>query len=78
MAAAYRVTYRGPGGECPPCIVPIPGHVREGVEHVAAIVHHTLVSARGGGWQPHEVSVTSIEYVGPWFEPRIPDDAEPR
>ena len=69
MAAAFRVKSQGPGGDCPDGIVPFdsPG---ECVAEFADRIKDVLVSARGGDWEPHDVTIIKIEYVGPWFTER--------
>lgn len=66
MAAAYRVKYRGPTGDCPDCVVVFdsPG---ECVAEFAEAIKDTLVKARGGSWQSHDVHLYEVVYVGPWF-----------
>jgi hypothetical protein len=66
MAAAYLVKYRGPTGDCPDCVVIFdsPG---ECVAEFAQRIQDTLVKARGGHWQPHDVRLYGVTYLGPWF-----------
>lgn len=66
--AAFRVSYKGPSGsECPDCIVPFDSDCGECVADLAARMKNIIVAARGGGWKPHQVTITKIEYIGPWF-----------
>ena len=68
MAAAFLVTYSGPRGkQCPDAIVVCPPGIGEDVAPLALSIKETLVSARGGGWESHHVTIHSIKYLGPWF-----------
>lgn len=66
MAAAFKVKYRGPNGDCPDCVVPFdsPG---ECVAEFADRIKEVIVNVRGGEWKKHNVTIRSIEYIGPWF-----------
>ena len=72
MAAAFLVSYRGPSGDCPDCVIPVDSPESECVADQAATIKNTIVSARGGNWKPTDVVIRKIEYLGPWFAPRKP------
>lgn len=75
MSAAYRVSYRGPSGECPDCVIPIDSPCSDCVAEQAATIKNTIVSVRGGAWRPSEVTIRKIEYLGPWFPPIHPAES---
>lgn len=66
MAAAFLVKYIGPIGECPDAVVVFdsPGDC---VAEFAKRIQATLVEARGGCWNEHDVRIREIQYLGPWF-----------
>ena len=72
MAAAFKVEYLGRGGfQCPTCVIPFdsPGDC---VAKFAERIKEILVNARGGDWKPHDITIKSIEYIGPWFTSKPP------
>lgn len=70
MAAAFRVSYRGPSGDCPDCVIPTESYESECIADQAAMIKATIVKIRGGHWRPSDVTIRRIEYLGPWFEPK--------
>lgn len=66
MSAAYRIKYRGPTGDCPDAVVTFEAPIECAVE-LAQKIKQSLISPRGGHWEPHDVTVREIIYLGPWF-----------
>lgn len=68
MAAAFRVKYRGPTGDCPDAVVIFDGGYGECAAELATQIKQALVKPRGGHWQSHDVMIREIVYIGPWFD----------
>jgi hypothetical protein len=69
MSSAYLVKYTGPRGvECPDAVVTFgPGH-GEDVAELAPLVKAALLDPRcGPEWTPQAINITSMTYLGPWF-----------
>ncbi|MAT38103.1 MAG: hypothetical protein CL946_00715 [Ectothiorhodospiraceae bacterium] len=76
MTVAYRVSYSGPNGECPDCVIPLDGSVGDCVTEQAAVIKRTLVCSGGLDWEEDDVVIRKIEYIGPVVCPPRPSPLE--
>jgi len=75
MAVAFKVKYEHNSRACPDCIMVFEtvdqvgptDSMTECVGELAIKIKERLVSARGGNWEARNVTIRSIEYLGPWF-----------
>ena len=73
--AAYRVSYCGPTGPCPDAVITFStdecGALFD-ITPLAGKARGILVDARGGAWRHHDIAITGMQYIGPWFHPSSP------